>query len=177
MRSFSVKKYKGRPDRYRSDDEKNCYAFLDALMIPYERFVYDHYPDGDEAAVLDDIVGVKTIKNLIFRTQNKSEFYFIIMPGDKEFDKKEFKRKMGLKKIAMATLDDLKILHTKKGSVGIIDLIYDKEHRFSVYIDEEIMRWPYFRFHPFFDDTLIRIRMDDLSKLVDEMGYQINIFG
>ncbi len=177
MENFKIEKFIDRPDFYRSSDEKMCYDLLDELSISYERYVYDHYPvDDKEMMILDSYIEVKAIKNLIYRTQNKSDFYLIIMPKTVIFDKKRFKEAMHLKKIAMATLDDLKIIHAQKGNVGIFDLAYDIDHRFSVYVHENVLSEPYFRFHPFYDDTLIKIKSTDLLKILERLGYSIKTF-
>lgn len=155
---------KGRPTHFRSDEEKMCYDILDELNIKYQRVVCDHYPkDDDEYALLDSVIGERPIKNLIFRTQNKAKFFYIIILKEDHFDKRAFRIKHDLTKIAMATDDDLKTyLGTRAHAVSIIELIKDKDRRFEVYIDKKVMALKYFRFHPFFNDTTIRIAMDDL---------------
>ena len=100
MENFKIEKFIDRPDFYRSNDEKMCYDLLDELSISYERYVYDHYPvDDKEMMILDSYIEVKAIKILIYRSQNKSDFYLIILPKAITFDKKRFKEAMHLKKI------------------------------------------------------------------------------
>ena len=70
----------GRPQEIKNDKEKECYDILDKLDIQYQRVEYNFFPsDKDNLEKIDKTLQVEGIKNLIFKSKNKDEFYFIII--------------------------------------------------------------------------------------------------
>ena len=66
--------------------------------------------DIENLRKIDDRLEVKGIKNLIFKTKDKSQIFFIIIPWEERFDEKLFRNKYELPKISMAKEEDLKEL-------------------------------------------------------------------
>ncbi len=168
----------GRPNTINSEKERVCYDILDSLNINYQRVEYNFFPsDKDNLNKIDEIIGVKGIKNLVFKTKNKSQFFFIIIPREDRFDEKAFRTKYGLSKIGMAKEEDLKaLLNTHTGAVSIMELVCDTNNVIKLFIDEKILNEKYFRFHPNENNSTVRISIEDFKeKLIPYLKHEINI--
>lgn len=117
----------GRPENIEDDKEKNCYDILDNLDIKYQRVEYNFFPtDIDDLKLIDKTLQVPGIKNLIFKTKNKEDFYFIIIPREERFDEKTFRNKYKIPKI-----NPLKIHETLNQLVYGINSIPDVPEYYS----------------------------------------------
>ena len=79
--------YNGRPEKSdgRLPREVRTYDFLDDLGIEYWRT--DHGPANNMEACneIDAVLGVLICKNLFLCNRQKTNFYLLMMPGDKKF--------------------------------------------------------------------------------------------
>lgn len=168
----------GRPESINSLKEKQCYDILDELDIEYQRVEYNFFPsDINDLNLIDKTLEVEGIKNLIFRTKDKTKFYYFIIPRDKRFEEKEFRNKYQLPKLTMAKGEDLEeLLNTYSGAVSIMELINDTNNIIKLYIDESVLNKKYFRFHPNENTSTVRIKIDDLiNKVIPYLKHDINI--
>ena len=83
---------KGRPTDItnRSEVEIATYDKLQELNIDFLRV--DHSPAETMEACeeIDKVLGVKMCKNLFLCNRQKTDFYLLMLPGDKPFITKEF---------------------------------------------------------------------------------------
>ena len=159
------------------DYEKKCYEILKELDIPYESVSYSK-AEKENKELIDEKIGVKGIKNLLFKTRNlKKDLFLVILPREKRFDTKAFRNKYNITKIEMVSDDELdEFLSSKTGEVSIIDLISDTDKRIKLYIDEEVLNEEYFRFHPYNGLVTVKIKTKDLvEKLIPYLGHELNI--
>ena len=159
------------------DYEKKCYEILKELDIPYESVSYSK-EEKENKELIDEKIGVKGIKNLLFKTRNlKKDLFLVILPREKRFDTKAFRNKYNITKIEMVSDDELdEFLSSKTGEVSIIDLISDTDKRIKLYIDEEVLNEEYFRFHPYNGLVTVKIKTKDLvEKLIPYLGHELNI--
>ena len=159
------------------DYEKKCYEILKELDIPYESVSYSK-AEKENKELIDEKIGVKGIKNLLFKTRNlKKDLFLVILPREKRFDTKSFRNKYNITKIEMVSNDELdEFLSSKTGEVSIIDLISDTDKRIKLYIDEEVLNEEYFRFHPYNGLVTVKIKTKDLvEKLIPYLGHELNI--
>ncbi len=157
--------------------EEKCYEILNELGIDYYKVEYS-IEEKNNPELIDEKIGVKGIKNLLFKTRNlKKDMFLIVLPREKRFDTKAFRNKYNITKIEMVNDDELKeFLSSKSGEVSIIDLLCDKDNRIKLYIDKEVLEEEYFRFHPFNGLVTVKIKTDDLlNKLIPYLNHEINI--
>ena len=159
------------------DYEKKCYKILDDLNIQYESISYTK-EEKENKELIDEKIGVKGIKNLLFKTRNlKKELFLVILPREKRFDTKAFRNKYNITKIEMVTDEELdEFLSSKTGEVSIIDLMNDTDKRIKLYIDKEVLDEEYFRFHPYNGLVTVKIKTKDLvEKLIPYLDHDLNI--
>ncbi len=157
----------------RSDREIRSYEFLDRLGVEFERT--DH-PDQPATSMevcekVDAILGVHICKNLFLCNRQKTNFYLLIMPGDKVFKTKELSKQMGISRLSFAEAEYMEqFLDIHPGSVSVLGLINDKYHRVRLVIDEDVLKEPYFGCHPCENTSSIRFQTKDLiEKILPEL--------
>ena len=158
----------------RTDREIRAYAFLDRLGISFDRT--DH-PDRPATTMkvcadVDGILGVHICKNLFLCNRQKTRFYLLIMPGDKPFKTKELSGQMGVSRLSFGDEADMeRLLDLHPGSVSVLGLMNDREHRVQLVIDEDVLREELFGCHPCENTSSIRFATGDLTgKLLPALG-------
>ena len=83
--------FSGRPENTdgRLQREVRTYDFLDELGIEYKRT--DHEPANTMEACneIDKVLEALICKNLFLCNRQKTQYYLLMMPGDKKFKTKE----------------------------------------------------------------------------------------
>lgn len=85
--------YKGRPHDCtgRLEKEVRTYDLLDKLGMEYWRtdHAFMKADTMEDCKVIDDCLGATVCKNLFLCNRQKTNFYLLMMPGDKPFKTKE----------------------------------------------------------------------------------------
>ena len=168
----------GRPQTIDNEKQRACYDILDELGIGYQRVEYNFFPsEPEQLRQIDQTLGVPGVKNLIFRTKNKSQFFFVILPREARFDEKAFRSKFELPKITMAKGDELsQLLDTHAGAVSIMELVHDRSGVIRLFIQESVLQQPHFRFHPNENNSTLRISMEDFkTKLIPYLQHEVTV--
>lgn len=160
----------------RSDREIRTYQFLDRLGIEFDRTDHPDQPatSMEVCADVDAILNVHICKNLFLCNRQKTNFYLLVMPGDKPFKTKELSGQMGISRLSFgdeSRMEELLDLHP--GSVSVLGLMNDKEHRVQLVIDEDVLRDEYFGCHPCENTSSIRFKTADLTdKILPALGVE-----
>ena len=169
--------YNGRPENIdgRLPREVRTYDFLDSLGIEYQRT--DHEPaDNMEACnKIDAILGVIICKNLFLCNRQKTNFYLLMMPGDKKFKTKELSSQINSARLSFATPKDmLKYLDIEPGAVSIMGLMNDKEHAVRLLVDEDVLKDDYIGCHPCVCTSSLKIKTSDIfEKFLPAVGHEV----
>lgn len=158
---------KGSPEDYsdRLEKEKRCYELLDSLKIEY--FRCDH-PDAnantmEDCLEIDAILEAMVCKNLFLCNRQQTEFYLLMMPGDKVFKTKELSSQIGSARLSFATPEHMeKYLDITPGSVSILGLMNDHENAVKLLVDEDVLKDEYVGCHPCINTTSLKLRKEDL---------------
>ena len=167
--------YKGRPESMegRLPREVRTYDYLDELGLEYYRT--DHEPaDNMEACnVIDSVLGVIICKNLFLCNRQKTNFYLLMMPGDKKFKTKELSSQIGSSRLSFADADDmLKYLDIEPGSVSIMGLMNDKGHDVQLLIDEDVLEGEELGCHPCVCTSSLKLNTKEvLDKFLPATGH------
>ncbi|MBS5650289.1 MAG: prolyl-tRNA synthetase associated domain-containing protein [Clostridiales bacterium] len=169
----------GRPAdaRERLEKERRTYDLLDSLGIRYWRT--DHAPAGSIAqcqeidAVLDTVI----CKNLFLCNRQETQFYLLMMPGDKAFKTKDLSAELGVSRLSFAKAEAMEaLLDVTPGSVSIMGLMNDKGHRVQLVIDEDVLREPYIGCHPCINTSSLKIATADImDKYLKAVGHTAKI--
>lgn len=158
----------------RQDREIRTYKFLDELGIDFDRTDHPDEPatSMEVCANIDAILNVRICKNLFLCNRQKTAFYLLIMPGDKPFKTKELSGQLGISRLSFADEEHmLEYLDLLPGSVSILGLMNDKEHKVRLVIDEDVLKEELFGCHPCMNTSSIRFHTEDLTdKILPALG-------
>ena len=79
--------YTGRPENTEGRLEKEIavYDFLDSLGIEYKRADHEALMTMEACEAVDQLLGAQICKNLFLCNRQKTDFYLLLMPGEKPF--------------------------------------------------------------------------------------------
>ncbi len=161
--------YTGKPENVadRSASEQAVYAFLDSLGIFFERLDHEAAPSIDHCERVEKRLGAHICKNLFLCNRQKTKFYLLLMPGKKPFRTKELSRQIGSARLSFADPAHMEhFLHTAPGSASVLGLLFDREHRVRLLIDQDIAESPLFACHPCANTSSLRFRTADLLERI-----------
>lgn len=158
----------------RSMREIRSYEFLDRLKITFERTDHVSRPADtmEVCAEVDAILQVHICKNLFLCNRQKTQFYLLIMPGDKPFKTKELSSQLGVSRLSFGEPEAMKhLLDLQPGSVSILGLMNDLEHKVRLIIDEDVLKEDFFGCHPCENTSSLRFATQDLTgKILPALG-------
>lgn len=158
----------------RLEKEIRTYDFLDNLGIPYQRIDHDVTTTMEACAEIDKVLKAPTCKNLLLCNRQHTDFYLLLLPGDKHFKTSVLSKEIGSSRLSFA--DGIymeQFLDITPGSLSILGLMNDHEHRVNLLIDAEILDSEFFGCHPCINTTTLRIRTEDLKdKIIPAMGHE-----
>ncbi len=161
----------GRPDR-----EVRAFRLLDDLGIDFQRTDHPDAPATSMAvcADVDAILQVRICKNLFLCNRQKTDFYLLVMPGDKPFKTKELSHQLGVSRLSFGEEDKmLELMDLTPGSVSILGLANDKEGKVRLIIDEDVLKEEWFGCHPCMNTSSLRFRTSDMmEKLIPAMHHE-----
>lgn len=168
--------YKGSPadTQGRQDREIRVYEFLDNLGVEFDRTDHPDEPATTMEACekIDAVLNVRICKNLFLCNRQKTNFYLLIMPGDKPFKTKELSKQMGISRLSFADESFMKeYLDLLPGSVSVLGLMNDKDKKVQLVIDEDVLREEYFGCHPCVNTSSLRFSTQALTdKVIPALG-------
>lgn len=166
----------GRPNDNtgRLDKELRVYDFLDSLQIDYERI--DHAPaDTMEAcAAVDEVLQATICKNLLLCNRQNTEFYLLLIPGDKVFKTSVLSKQIGSSRLSFASGAYMEeFLDITPGSLSVLGLMNDKNGRVRLLIDMDVLNGEYIGCHPCVNTSSLRLKTRDLTQIIiPAMGHE-----
>lgn len=168
----------GRPEDEsgRLEKEIRCYDLLDSLGVPFQRVDHEALNTMEACAEVDKILGDDSTicKNLFLCNRQETQFYLLMMPGDKKFLTKELSTQIGSARLSFAKAEAMeKYLDITPGSVSVLGLMNDKEHHVQLLIDEDVMHGEYFGCHPCINTSSLKLKTSDLlEKVIPAMKHE-----
>ena len=159
---------KGRPlcDEGREDREKRTYDLLDGLKIEYDRVDHEPALTMEDCIEIDRALGAPMCKNLFLCNRQQTDFYLLLMRGDKPFRTKELSAQLGTARLSFAGEEKmLEYLDIKPGAVSVMGLMNDREQSVQLLIDSELMQDEWLGCHPCVNTSSLRIKMKDVLDI------------
>ena len=160
---------KGRPADIagREDKEIRVYDFLDALGVEYERIDHEPAMTMEICADIDKTLDATICKNLFLCNRQETDFYLLMMPGDKPFKTKDLSAQIGSSRLSFATPAFMeRFLDIKPGAVSVMGLMNDKDSNVRLLIDEDVLRGEYIGCHPCVNTSSLKIKTEDLINKI-----------
>ena len=160
---------KGRPESNegRLDKEIRTYDLLDSLGVEYWRVDHEEATNMEVCEEIDRVLGAQICKNLFLCNRQKTNFYLLMIPGDKVFKTKELSHQIGSARLSFAGAEDMeKYLDITPGSVSIMGLMNDREGAVRLLVDEDILKEEYVGCHPCINTSSLKIKTEDMFGVV-----------
>ena len=114
---------KGHPallDR-REEKEIKVYNLLEQLKIPYEQADHKAASTMEACERVDELMQVTMCKNLFLCNRQQTDFYLLLMPGNKKFKTKDLSKQIGSARLSFAGPEFMeKFLNISPGSVSVL---------------------------------------------------------
>lgn len=172
----------GRPESTegRLDKEIRVYDFLDSLGVKYQRVDHEAAMTMEACEEIDRTLsegvdsGVAICKNLFLCNRQETDFYLLLMPGDKPFKTKYLSAQIGSSRLSFAKPEYMeRYLDITPGSVSVMGLMNDKDNKVRLLIDEDVLQQEYFACHPCINTSSLRFRTADLvEKVIPAFGHE-----
>ncbi len=170
---------KGRPtdETGRLEKEIKVYDLLDKLNIEYYRTDHEEANTMEVCNEIDKILGTLICKNLFLCNRTKTEFYLLMMPGDKPFKTKDITKQIGCSRLSFADAEYMeKYLNIKPGAVSIMGLMNDTENHIRLLIDKDVIKEETLGCHPCVSTSSLKFQTKDiLEKFLPAVNHEPTI--
>ncbi len=168
----------GRPSDAgkRLPKEQKCYDMLDRLGVEYAGADHEHADTIEVCHEIESTLGAKICKNLFLTNRQQTEFYLLLMPGDKPFKTKLLSKQIGTARLSFASSEHMQeLLDITPGSVSVLGLMNDggKVH---LVIDSDLLKDEFIGCHPCINTSTLKIKTSDiLEKFLPEVGHEYSV--
>ena len=155
----------GRPDSVdgRLKKEVKVYDVLDSLGLEYERI--DHAPAKtmEVCRDIDEALGAAICKNLFLCNRQKTQFYLLMISGDKAFHTKEISSQIGSARLSFGDPEFMEeFLDITPGAVSVMGLMNDTGNHVRLLVDEDILKGEFLGCHPCVNTSSLKLRTRDV---------------
>ncbi len=159
----------------RLDKEIRVYDFLDKLGIFYERVDHEAAMTMEACAEIDQVLQAAMCKNLLLCNRQCTDFYLLLLPGEKQFKTSVLSKQIGSSRLSFASGDYMEaLLDITPGSLSVLGLMNDKENKVQLLIDEELLTSEFIGCHPCVNTASLKLKTEELlHKIIPAMGHTI----
>ena len=165
-------RYTARPTDERIPQELAIYDRLEELSIPYVRVDHERADTIEFCHEVEQVLGSEICKNLFLCNRQQTEFYLLMMPGDKPFRTKFLSAQLGCSRLSFADDGHMRdYLQTVPGSVSAMELLFDTGKHVQLVIDKDLLASELISGHPGISTSPLQLRREDLLKFVESTGH------
>lgn len=179
MDANSLKLVKGRPESNdgRLAKEVRCYDLLDSLNVEYYRIDHEAAETMEVCEQIDKTLGALICKNLFLCNRQQTDFYLLMIPGDKVFKTKDLSKQIGSSRLSFAGAEHMEqYLDITPGSVSILGLMNDPDNRVQLLVDEDVLKGEYVGCHPCINTSSLRLKSADLfGPVLEAMHHSLRV--
>lgn len=149
-------------------------AALESWGVPYQMVEHAPAMSMDDLPPIVEKLGPPFFRNLFLCNRQKTEFYLLLIVGDKPFRTAEVSKKLGVSRLSFGDADTLlDMLGVTPGGVNPLSLLFDPEHKIHLVIDADILEWERACMHPGVNTKSIAMSMDDFKTIVlPKLGHE-----
>ena len=167
--------YKGRPadETGRLAKEIKVYDFLDAAGVEYLRIDHEPAYNMEICEQIDKTLQAMICKNLFLCNRQKTNFYLLMMPGDKVFKTKELSAQIGSARLSFADAEYMEAyLDITPGAASIMGLMNDVENKVRLLVDEDVLKGEYLGCHPCVNTSSLKLKTEEVfTKYLDAVHH------
>lgn len=150
----------------RQQKERAVYDLLDRLHILYERVDHEATDTIEACNEVEAVLGIKICKNLFLCNRQKTNYYLLMMPGDKVFKTKELSSQINSARLSFASAEDMeKYLNILPGSVSVMGLMNDTENHIQLLVDEDVLAEEFVGCHPCVNTSSLKLKTKEVFDI------------
>ena len=177
--SISVTLHLGVPANVaeRQPRERRCYEFLDRLGVSYRRADHEAANTMELCREIEKTLGCPICKNLLLTNRQQTDFYLLLMEGDKVFKTKYLSKALGCSRLSFAADEHMEALvDITPGSLSVLGLMNDPDKKVRLVIDRPVLEQPEIGFHPCLNSSTLAVSMADFrEKLLPALGHEATV--
>lgn len=155
--------FHGTPADERIATERRTYEVLESLGIGFDRADHESAATIDDCLQVEKVLGAKICKNLLLCNRQCTDFYMLLMPGDKPFKTKDLSKQINTARLSFASGEMMQeLVNITPGSLSVMGLIFDEANRVNLVIDRELLDDEYLCCHPCINTSTLKINMSDV---------------
>ena len=164
----------GRPQDKRIDKEERVYDLLDQLNIDYQRIDHEEANTMKVCLEIEKTLKSTICKNLFLVNSNKSQYYLLMLKGNKKFKTKVISKQINSSRLSFGSDEKmLEYLDITPGSVSVLGLMNDHEHHVQLLMDKDLLQDEYLGCHPCINTSSLRIKMKDVfEKIIPSLHHE-----
>ena len=174
--NIDVTRYTGRPADCsgRLAREVACYDLLDHLGIAYDRVDHEAANTVADCEAVEGYLGAPICKNLFLCNRQKTNFYLLLMEGEKPFRTKELSKQIGSARLSFGSPEDMETyLGVTPGSATILAMMNDQNHRVQLILDRSVAEGDRFGCHPCINTFTLNLSMQEIrQKFLPYLGVE-----
>jgi len=157
--------------------EQEFLAFLDANGFTYLRTEHPAVFTCEEAELHRPDVPAVSTKNLFLCDKKKRRFYLAVTSCEKTVRLDALASQLNVAHIRFGSEDDLmRLLGVTRGSVTMMGLVNDSEHKVELWMDSEIWQGEYFQSHPLVNTATLVLAKAELERFFVLTGHTLHFF-
>ena len=147
--------------------EVRVYDLLDKLQISYVQVDHEAAMTMEACAAADEALGTALCKNLLLCNRQCTDFYLLLLPGDKVFKTKDLSKQLGVSRLSFAAGEYMEeFLDITPGSLSVLGLMNDADRRVRLVIDKDVLAEEFISCHPCVNTSSVRLRTADLLTVL-----------
>ena len=157
--------------------EQELLAFLDTHRIACQRLVHPAVFTCAEAAAHRPALPAVSTKNLFLCDKKGRRFFLAMTACEKQMDLEALAGQFGVQHLRFGSEENLmRLLGVTRGSVTMMGLANDSEHKVELWIDEHIWQGEYFQSHPLVNTATLVISKTELIRFFELTGHTPHFF-
>lgn len=159
----------------RLEKEIRVYDLLDRLGVEYQRIDHEPAMTMEACAAIDEALDATICKNLLLCNRQCTDFYLLMLPGDKPFKTSVLSKQIGSSRLSFAGAEHMEaFLDITPGSLSVMGLMNDADRRVTLLIDEDVLQGEFIGLHPCINTSSLRLRTADLmEKIIPAMNHPV----
>ncbi|MBN1452144.1 MAG: prolyl-tRNA synthetase associated domain-containing protein [Anaerolineales bacterium] len=157
--------------------EQEFLDFLDTNRFTYQRIEHPAVFTCAEAALHRPDMPAVSTKNLFLCDKKKRHYFLVVTDCEKTVRLDDLKAQLGVSHLRFGSETDLmRLLGVGHGSVTMMGLVNDTEHKIKLWIDEEVWGEDQFLCHPLVNTATLVLSKAQLERFFAVTGYVPHFF-
>jgi len=157
--------------------EQEFLNYLDANQFQYKRIEHPAVFTCAEADLYHSDVTAVSTKNLFLCDKKAHRFFLAMTACEKTVDLDDLSSQLGVSRLRFGSEENLEsLLGVTRGSVTMMGLVNDAEHKVELWIDSGIWQEKNFLCHPLVNTATLVMNKVELEHFLDLTGHEPHLF-